>query len=42
LSDIKLFHFGCAQGAELPGGAMQVEKPLQILFEANLETRLGM
>jgi predicted transport protein len=41
LSDIKLFHFGGAQVTELPGTAMQVEKSLQVLFEANLEALLG-
>ncbi len=41
MSDIKLFHFGGAQVNELPGSAMQVEKSLQILFEANLEALLG-
>lgn len=41
MSDIKLFHFGGAQVTELPGSAMQVEKSLQVLFEANLEALLG-
>lgn len=41
MSDIKLFHFGGAQVTELPGTAMQVEKSLQVLFEANLEALLG-
>ncbi|MGO6755904.1 DUF91 domain-containing protein (plasmid) [Rhizobium ruizarguesonis] len=41
MSDIKLFHFGGTQVSELPGSAMQVEKSLQILFEANLEALLG-
>lgn len=41
MSDIKLFHFGGAEVAELPGSAMQVEKSLQVLFEANLEALLG-
>lgn len=41
MSDIKLFHFGGAQVSELPGSAMQVEKSLQVLFEANLEALLG-
>lgn len=41
MSDIKLFHFGGAQVSELPGNAMQVEKSLQALFEANLEALLG-
>jgi predicted transport protein len=41
LSDIKLFHFGGAVVTELPGTAMQVEKSLQVLFEANLEALLG-
>lgn len=41
MSDIKLFHFGDAQVTELPGSAMQVEKSLQVLFEANLDALLG-
>lgn len=41
MSDIKLFHFGGAEVTELPGTAMQVEKSLQVLFEANLEALLG-
>lgn len=41
MSDIKLFHFGGGQVHELAGQAMQVEKSLQVLFEANLEALLG-
>lgn len=41
MSDIKLFHFGEAGVAELPGSAVQVEKSLQLMFEANLEALLG-
>ncbi|KQT07008.1 DUF5655 domain-containing protein [Rhizobium sp. Leaf386] len=41
MSDIKLFHFGGTEVTELPGSAMQVEKSLQVLFEANLEALLG-
>lgn len=41
LSDIKLFHFNGAQVTELAGAAVQVEKSLQNLFEANLESLLG-
>ncbi len=41
MSDIKLFHFGGAQVTELHGSAMQVEKSLQVLFEANLDALLG-
>lgn len=41
MSDIKLFHFGGVEVTELPGTAMQVEKSLQVLFEANLDALLG-
>lgn len=41
MSDIKLFHFSGAQVTELAGTAVQVEKSLQKLFEANLEALLG-
>jgi predicted transport protein len=41
VSDIKLFHFSGSDVTELAGSAMQVEKSLQSLFEANLETLLG-
>lgn len=41
MSDIKLFQFGEDGVAELPGTAVQVEKSLQIMFEANLEALLG-
>lgn len=41
MSDIKLFHFNGAQVTELAGAAVQVEKSLQNLFEANLEALLG-
>ncbi|MGI6856401.1 DUF5655 domain-containing protein [Mesorhizobium sp. 1B3] len=41
MSDIKLFHFGEGGVAELPGSAVQVEKSLQGMFEANLEALLG-
>jgi len=41
LSDIKLFHFNGDQVTELAGAALQVEKSLQQLFEANLEALLG-
>ncbi|MEW9537559.1 DUF91 domain-containing protein [Agrobacterium radiobacter] len=41
MSDIKLFHFHGAQVTELAGAAVQVEKSLQKLFEANLEALLG-
>ena len=41
MSDIK--HYRMAQGgvAELSGGAVALEKSLQTLFEANLESLLG-
>ncbi|MCZ4072562.1 DUF5655 domain-containing protein [Agrobacterium sp. LMR679] len=41
MSDIKLFHFSGAQVTELVGAAVQVEKSLQKVFEANLEALLG-
>jgi predicted transport protein len=41
VSDIKLFRAGGSAVEELPGEALQVEKSLQALFEANLETLLG-
>lgn len=41
MSDIKLFHFNGGQVTELAGAAVQVEKSLQELFEANLEALLG-
>lgn len=41
VSDIKLFQFAEQGVAELPGAAVQVEKSLQVLFEANLEALLG-
>ncbi|MVA72230.1 DUF91 domain-containing protein [Agrobacterium vitis] len=41
MSDIKLFKLSEAGVVELPGSAMQVEKSLQTLFEANLEALLG-
>jgi predicted transport protein len=41
VSDIKLFQFGEDGVAELPGTAVQVEKSLQVMFEANLEALLA-
>jgi predicted transport protein len=41
VSDIKLFHFNAGQMQELVGTAVQVEKSLQLLFEGNLESLLG-
>ena len=41
MSDIKLFRLSDNQLTELAGQALQVEKSLQNLFEANLETLLG-
>ncbi|MEV5056395.1 DUF91 domain-containing protein [Agrobacterium radiobacter] len=41
MSDIKLFHFSGAQVTELVGAAVQVERSLQKVFEANLEALLG-
>ena len=41
MSDLKLFRTTSCGVAELPGGAMALEKSLQTLFEANLESLLG-
>lgn len=41
MSDIKIFEVRAGGLTELPGAAVQVEKSLQVLFEANLETLLG-
>ena len=41
MSDLKLFRTTAAGDAELPGGAVALEKSLQTLFETNLESRLG-
>lgn len=41
MSDIKLFRLSGGQVSELSGHSVQIEKSLQSLFEANLETLLG-
>lgn len=41
VSDLKLFKLGGVAIQELPGSSVQVEKSLQSLFEANLESLLG-
>ncbi|MBO0144208.1 DUF91 domain-containing protein [Agrobacterium sp. Ap1] len=41
MSDIKLFQFEANRVTELPGTAVQVERSLQLMFEANLEALLG-
>jgi predicted transport protein len=41
MSDLKLFRTTPSGVAELPGGAMALERSLQTLFEANLEALLG-
>lgn len=41
MTDIKLFKLGAGGVAELPGQSAQIEKSLQALFEANLESLLG-
>ena len=41
MSDVKLFKIESDQVRELPGDALQVERSLQLLFEANLEPLLG-
>ncbi len=41
MSDIKLFRLMSGKATELQGDATDLEKPLQTLIEANLETLLG-
>lgn len=41
MSDIKLFRISKGQATELQGAASDLEKPMQNLIEANLETFLG-
>ncbi len=41
MSDIKLFHITKGQATELQGAALDLEKPMQNLIEANLDTFLG-
>lgn len=41
MSDIKLFRISSGIASELRGDASDLEKPLQILIESNLETLLG-
>lgn len=41
MSDIKLFHITKNQATELHGAASDLEKPMQNLIEANLDTLLG-
>ena len=41
MSDIKLYRMAQGGVAELSGGAVALEKSLQTLFEANLESLLG-
>jgi len=41
MSDIKLFRLQSGRAAELQGDASNLEKPLQTLIEANLDTLLG-
>lgn len=41
MSEIKLFHLNDGTANEIPGSASGLEKPLQTLFEHNLETLLG-
>jgi predicted transport protein len=41
MSDIKLFHLSHGKAQELQGDASDLEKPLQTLIEANLDTLLG-
>ena len=41
MSDIKLFHLKDQSVTEITGAAMALEKPLQTLFESNLESLIG-
>lgn len=41
MSEIKLFEAGSESATEIPGTASTLEKPLQRLFEKNLDTLLG-
>lgn len=41
MSDLKLFRTTSSGVAELPSGAMALERSLQTLFETNLEALLG-
>lgn len=41
MSDIKLFRLASGKATELQGDASDLEKPLQTLIEANLDTLLG-
>src|SRR5215207_2762913 len=41
MSDIKLFRLQSGKATELQGDASDLEKPLQTLIEANLDTLLG-
>ncbi len=41
MSDIKLFRLTAGEATELQGDASDLEKPLQTLIEANLDTLLG-
>lgn len=41
MSDIKLFRLAAGKAVELQGDASDLEKPLQTLIEANLDTLLG-
>ena len=41
MSDVKLFKFASDKIEEVGGEALQVERSLQLLFEANLEALLG-
>ena len=41
MSDIKLFKLNAGDVAELAGQSAQIEKSLQSLFEASLETLIG-
>jgi hypothetical protein len=41
MSEIKLFNIQSNTAAEIAGSASGLEKPLQTLFEQNLDTLLG-
>lgn len=41
MSEIKLFNLNAGTATEITGSASGLEKPLQALFEQNLDTLLG-
>ena len=41
MSDLKLFRIENGTAVELPGAALALEKPLQVLIEHNMEVLFG-